>query len=320
MNSSVSVNNLIADCLEIHYFTDNGEHQIDAFALTKCSSNLLDIISVFSKKLNVNIKINTLALGEGGIKQWLKIVKEQEDKTAPITTEVIKYLVLSALGIVGFIGHEIYQYIREDHELADLKKEALIKYLEDSDIQNSEKLENKVSKLRSNFYESASKATNISSISFSSINTDGDTEYERNVNRASFPTFILTDNTLNPIDIEDATILITSPVIAKAKYNKWHGIYNNENIEFKMLSNEFKHLVQSGEVTFKNGFSINCFLRIYRSLNEKGEERITKYEVIRVNNYYNAEIVTETQEGKSYRKKKYIDNSQNLFTGIEKGF
>lgn len=132
--------NLTSECLEIHYYTDSGVHQIDAFALAKCSTDILNIIAAFCKELKVDIKVDTLALGEGGIKQWLKVVKEQEDKTAPITTEVIKYLVLSAIGVVGFIGHEVYQYIREDHQLNDLKKEAFIKYLSDAEYTQPEKL------------------------------------------------------------------------------------------------------------------------------------------------------------------------------------
>lgn len=310
----------LADCLEIHYYTENGVHQIDAFALAKCSTNVLNIISAFCKNLNVQVKVDSLALGEGGIKQWLKIVKQQEDKTAPITTEVIKYLVLSTLGVVGFFGHELYQYIREDKELSDLKKEALIKYLEDVDVPQSEKLENKVTVLRSNFYLSATNASNVTSIDFSSLNETGEVEYKKNISRTSFPSFIITDNSLDPIDIENASILITSPVIAKAKYNKWHGIYNGEDIEFRMLSNEFKYLIQSGDISFKNGFSINCFLRIYRSLNDKGEEKITKYEVIRVNSYFIADVLTETNEGRAHRIKKEVDASPNLFTGIENGY
>lgn len=306
-----------SECIEIHYYTDGGVHQIDAFALTKCSNNILNIISAFSKELKVSIKIDTLALGEGGIKQWLRIVKEQEDKTAPITTEVIKYLVLSAIGVVGFFGHELYQYIREDNELTELKKEAIIKYLSDNDFNQSEKFENQVTKLRSNFYESATSATNVSSIDFASLDEFGKMEYSKNVIRASFPTFIVTDDSLDPIDKDDVSIIITSPVITKGKYNKWHGIYNGEYIEFRMLSNEFKTLIQSREVTFQNGFTINCFLRIYRCLTDKGEERITKYEVIRVNSYFVSDIVTETNEGKVYRQKKEQDNAPNLFTGIE---
>lgn len=311
---------MLADCLEIHYYTENGEHQIDAFALSKCSNNVLNIITAFCKNLNVEVKVDSLALGEGGIRQWLKIVKQQEDKTAPITTEVIKYLVLSAIGVVGFFGHELYQYIREDKELTDLKKEALIKYLEDKNFHQSEKLENKVAVLRSNFYVSASNAQNVTSIDFSSLNGTGEIDYNKNIGRTSFSAFILTDNSLDPIDIEDASIRITSPVIAKAKYNKWHGIYNGEDIEFRMLSNEFKYLVQSGDISFKNGFSINCFLRIYRVLNDKGEEKITKYEVISVNSYFIADVSFETNEGKVHRHKKELDKSPNLFTGIENGF
>lgn len=52
-----------------------------------------------------------------------------------------------------------------------------------------------------------------------------------------------------------------------------------------MKSNEFKTLVQTGQVLFKNGSSINCHLLTHKKVNAEGEVKITGYEVILVNHY-----------------------------------
>lgn len=303
------------DCIEIHYVLDDKSHQMDAYALNKGTHEILSAINAFAKKLNVQLKVEAFALGEGGIREWLKIVKANEDKSAPITTEVVKYLVLSVFGVLGYAGVQIIDYIKEDHELNDLKKAVLIKYITD-ESPDLASLDNKVSKLRSNYYNAIQKSDNVDKVQFASLDNAGYVSFSREVPRGSFPAFILSDNLLEPKEVENAIIQITSPVIAKGDYNMWHGYYNGEFIAFKMLSNEFKTLVQQGEVSFKNGFSIQCLLRLTKSLMENGDERMSKYEVIRVDKYFISENEIETREGRVNRQKQTLRDAPNLFTNI----
>lgn len=289
---------------------------MDAFAINKCSFEVLRIISTIADKFNARLEIKALPYSEGGLIEWLKIVKKNEDKGAPITTEVIKYLVIGIFAIPAYIGTKIIDRIMDDDNLSDNQKTEYCQCIEDNNV-DFDSIENKVVKLRSNFYSAVEKDSNVNRIDFASYNHNSECTNSSSVSRASFPAFILSDNTLEPIDAEDAIIYITAPIIAKGSYQYWHGKYNGEDIKFKMASNEFKTMVQQGLVSFKNGFSINCLLRIHKALTENGDERIIKYEVIRVNNYFIDDRITETNEGRNHRIKKELDNAPNLFTGYE---
>ena len=71
--------------------------------------------------------------------------------------------------------------------------------------------------------------------------------------------------------------MVNTAVLKKGKY-KWSGIYNGEVIQFTMKSNEFKTLVQTGQIVFKNGSSINCHLLTHKKsmLKEKLESQGTR--------------------------------------------
>lgn len=77
-----------------------------------------------------------------------------------------------------------------------------------------------------------------------------------------------------------------------------------------MRSVEFKELVQSGQIVFKNGSAIVCVLVVKRKLDSEGNEKITGYEVLRVDSYELDGIPTETPEGKRKRQKEEADKQQ----------
>jgi hypothetical protein len=114
---------------------------------------------------------------------------------------------------------------------------------------------------------------------------------------------------LEPIEKDEAIIEIISPVLKKGNY-KWRGIYNGEPEEFNMKSNEFKTLIQNGEIEFKNGFSINCALTIRRKIDNEGNIKTVGYDVTRVNSHFLNGNPIETPEGKRYRKQKEADKLQ----------
>lgn len=138
------------------------------------------------------------------------------------------------------------------------------------------------------------------------------------INRINFKEFVLVTDELESEKIEDALIEIVSPVLKKGNY-KWRGVYNDATISFNMKSNEFKTLVQTGQVEFKNGSSINCLLEIKRRINNEGLIEITDYNIIRVDSYFEHNKTIETSEGNQYRKKVEADKNQmNLFNSENK--
>jgi hypothetical protein len=132
---------------------------------------------------------------------------------------------------------------------------------------------------------------------------------ENKIARASFNEYILSSNVLNPITDENAVIEIVSPVLKKGKY-KWTGIYAGEVIQFNMKSSEFKAMVQTGKIKFKNGSSVICKLVINRKIDNEGIVKVTGYDVVAVDKYYENDNPIETPEGKLRRQKKEADEKQ----------
>jgi len=100
--------------------------------------------------------------------------------------------------------------------------------------------------------------------------------------------------------------------LKKGKY-KWTGIYNGKVIQFAVKSNEFKTLVQTGVIAFKNGTSIKCELVIKRKLDAEGNEKIIGYEVWSVDATFENDKPIETPEGKRKRQKKEAEERQLTF-------
>ena len=91
---------------------------------------------------------------------------------------------------------------------------------------------------------------------------------------------------------------------------KWRGIYNGESLSFNMKSNEFKTLVQTGSIEFTNGSSIKCLLRVNKSIDSNGDEKITEYDILRVDEYFKNTQPVETPEGRKYRQSKEAEKMQ----------
>ena len=70
-------------------------------------------------------------------------------------------------------------------------------------------------------------------------------------------------------------------------------------------------------IPFKNGTNIECKLEITRKVNEFGEVVITGYTVPLVSKKHDGAIVTETNHGKTVRKKKEAEKQQlDLFGSL----
>lgn len=318
-------NNIYGNTLEIHYWFEDKTHTMNAFVQNRCEYEILGIIKEVSTLLGAEITIETQPFGEGGLKKWLKVVKKGEKKNATVTSAVIISLVTVLLTTpIAKISEKIIDKLFEDTELNELQKEKLrleIKELQDKSKNDIETIDfnNVIKKKKSNFYESLDKYPKVQKVSYrisdeEKVNSTKDVFIER----VKFKSYILTSDVLEPINIENAIIEIISPVLKKGKY-KWTGYFNGEPIPFYMKSNEFKTLVQTGNIEFKNGSSINCHLIIHKKIDNEGIEKIFKYEVIRVNEYFENDKPIETKEGRNYRKKKEADEKQyDLFNDKEK--
>ena len=306
------MNNLI----KLHYFTIDGDHFIDATNENKCSTEFLHFANIIAEIFDCEIKIEAVAINEGGFERIWNVICKNENKKAIITSTIISSVIASVLasGITGGCNR-IIDYITEDKELSELQKED---YRLSIELKRRELSENtRLAKRQSNFYENASKDERICAIELSSIPENGAPFSTPKVVRENFSNFILTSNELEPNTVENAVIEIISPVIQKGSYQVWRGRYEGNIIKFRMLSSEFLLKVYGGEIEFKNGFTINCNLLQFRRMNEAGEAYIYKQDVLLVHSYFVNDNPVETNEGRRYRQKKVLDNAPNLFTGIE---
>jgi len=311
---------LNGNTLELHYGLIDETHSMDAIVQNKCEYEFLGIIKEIAAIFNAEIIIETEPLAEGGLRRWFKIISKEESKKSTIKIALVVALTTGILitPITSSISKmtEIFiERIFEDKEIKKLEKEKLKLEIEklkrDSKI-NAEILgkNNTIKKRRSNFYEALDKYCKVKMISL--IIEDESKKImikEEKIDRVNFKEFILVSDDLEPQEIDGAVIEIISPVLKRGNY-KWMGIYKGEAIHFNMASKEFKTLVQTGKVEFKNGTSINCFLQIKKKVDNDAREKITAYDVVRVNHYFENETPIETPEGKRHRQKKEGEKNQ----------
>ncbi|OAV67758.1 hypothetical protein Barb4_02330 [Bacteroidales bacterium Barb4] len=208
--------------------------------------------------------------------------------------------------------------IKEDTETKELEQKKIEEEITNIKIDSELKLQRLskstvITKKKSNFYDALEKYPKVKQISITIEDNEKDiVTKEQIIHRSTFKDFILVSNNLDPIQVNDAIIEIISPVLKKGEY-KWKGIYEGKILSFTMKSNEFKTKVQAGKIEFKNGFSIKCLLEIKRIIDNNGYEKITDYNIIRVNEYFENDKPIETQEGKKYRQKQKADERQYKF-------
>ncbi|MBO4874642.1 MAG: hypothetical protein J5542_04980 [Bacteroidales bacterium] len=312
-----------ANTIELHYWFKDDSHTMDANVFNQCEHEILDIINELVNKLQVNIGIEVEPLGEGGLKTWLRFIGEQKNAIkiaftlylfsevllTPLTT-TLEYVTTKAID--SFFEDDEIKALEKEKKKADLEYDIAKTKLQTQKLCDSID-ENKIKKKRSNFFETASKCKKIDKISITltdSNKTQNPTSKE--VLSPDFSKYIMTSDDVEPDNDENAIIEIVSPVLKKGKY-MWTGIYNNIVIQFKMKSSEFMTLVQSGQIPFKNGSSIQCHLITNKKINSDGNVKITSYEVISVDKYFMNDTPIETPEGKRNRQKREAEKMQMEF-------
>ena len=318
MNSTLTI--LDVETIELHYWLNDGTHTMDAYIFNKCEYEFLGIANELSKALRLSVKIEVEPIGEGGVKAWFKFEKKTKDA---LKLAFLIFLLTDILGAplkttLEYLTKHVLEMVFEDPEIKKLEKEKKIAELE-LDIAKAkvetEQLckdidENKIKKKRSNYYETASQSKKIEKITV--IATDAGKEWDyvkKDVMAVDFKQFVMTSDDIEPDIDENAIIEIISPVLKKGKY-PWVGIYKGEVIQFKMKSNEFKGMILTGQVPFKNGSSITCLLVTNKRIDNEGNIKITGHEVTEVYNFFENDSPIETPEGRRKRQKREAEERQ----------
>lgn len=307
--------------VEVHYWFNDSSHLMDAYIQNKCEYELLGILKEISTTFKIKINVETEPFENGGLKRWFRITSHEKTSIKiAIVTALLTTIIVTPISttITKFMEERIIK-IFEDSEVKDLEKLKLkleIEKLKQETGNNIQTLErnNIINKKKSNFYDLLDKYPKIDQVSFTLSDKNKNPLQHKTIDRGTFKDFILSSDKLEPEFYDDTIIEIISPVLKKGNY-KWKGIYNGESISFRMKSKEFKELVLRGDVQFKNGTSINCSLTVHKIIDNEGLEKIINIDVHRVNHYFESERPIETQEGRTHRKKKELQNQQlSLFT------
>jgi hypothetical protein len=311
---------LNASALELHYWFNDNSHTMNAFIQNRCELEFLGIISEIAAAFGTEIVIETEPFGDGGIIPWIKIKTNLDERSSVLKVAIVTALVTGVLvtPITTALSkgtEALIEKIFEDEAKTNRATEKEKLELEELklNVELKRQLLHKnmvISKKKSNFYEILDKYPKVTQVSIVIQDKNRKRVSEENfVRKDKFKEFILVTDKLEPDYTDNAIIEIISPVLKKGDY-KWRGIYNGETVSFTMKSNEFKALVQTGKIEFKNGSSINCLLKIDKKMNNEGIEQISGYTIKRVNNYFENETPIETPEGKIHRQKREADESQ----------
>lgn len=333
MIESVEINSL-----ELHYWFTDKTHTMNAFIQNKCEYEFLGILKEIAKTFDADLIIETEAFGEGGMLRKFNLSSKKPDN---LTT--LKVTIVTALAIGIFVTplttsvlkttEHIIDKIFEDEELKTIEKNKLQSATEkdkaeiekvkaetenlklDAELKRQKLNDNSlIKKKKSNFYEELENYSKVNQFSIKAKNANKKSlEEEKFIERDKFKEFILISDNIDAEVINNAIIEIITPVLKKGNY-KWIGIFNGETVIFTMKSNEFKTLVQTGKINFKNGSTIDCYVEVRRKINNEGIEQIVGYDIVRVNNYYENDKPVETPEGRSYRKKLEADKRQLKIT------
>ena len=322
---------LEAKTLEIHYYLNDGSHAIDAKAFYACQQELVGLIEFIAKQLNAHTQIKTTAeKKEGGVIEFLEFISENigvlpllgayiGGLVSPGLKEIVKQRLVHWNTESMKSDEEKYlEQLRRQEEELKLKKS--IASLKESDQQkiSNEKTEKAIQKRRSRFYTSAKSVENIDRIEFG-LKADPSSDsyaWRIGVGRNEFDDYINLSTEINPIDDLEAQIEVVAPVLKKGNI-KWKGIYEKNEISFKILDRDFLEDVLKRQVTFSNGSTLHCVLQIEQEIDIEGEIKPTCYNVLEVTGV----SITDIPQSHSPRKKKKalpLDNSLYLFPELYK--
>lgn len=296
---------------ELHYYLKDNSHAMNAFVRNKAEKDFLEVVKSIGELLDSELKIETEAYQEGGLKEVIIIG-----------------------GIVfGFLSPSINDIITH-YATRDTQEEALDKKINEARLTNLEldnqqkrlELQEKIDKTLndklvqkyiSNFYKKIDAYEKVEKIGYKSLENNED---EYIVERKDFKSFILHNDTTISED-DDAMIEIISPVLKEGKYN-WRGRYKNDKIDFSMADSKFKQEVIEGKHKFSSGSLINCHLEIKVTFDEFEDEKSRNYRVLQVLGTKELELgeLKLREAGKKRKYQKWTKEHQGgLFDDIKNG-
>lgn len=294
--------------LGIHYYFDDDSHSMNAFIRNQMEKNYLDIITEIARILGAEVKIESQAREEGGVKENIIIIL--------LAGNLLSYFAPSINDIVTYYATGGYERDKLENRLKELQieryeieNEVEKQKLQDLIKNKSKELyeSQKIRRSFSNFYKKAKQYEKLTQIGYKGSKDD-----EIIIKRDEFGYFVLDTSSDVEFD-DDASIEIISPVLKEGKF-KWKGIYKGEKIDFSMVDRDFKKSVIEKKHNFENGSTIISKLEIKNTFDELGEKaKNTSYRVEKVYGIIKNDIIIKTNAGRKKDKKIAESNERSLF-------
>lgn len=294
--------------LGIHYYFDDDSHSMNALIRNQMEKNYLDIITEIARILGAEVKIESQAREEGGIKENIIIFL--------LAGNLLSYFAPSINDIVAYYATGGYERDKLENRLKELQieryeieNEVEKQKLQDLIIEKTNNLyeSQKIRRSFSNFYKKAKQYEKLIQIGYK-----GSKDNEIIIKRDEFGYFVLDTSNDTVID-DEASIEIISPVLKEGKF-KWKGIYKGENIDFSMGDYGFKKSVIEKKHNFENGSTIISRLEIKNTYDEFGEKtKNTSYRVAEVYEIIKKDITLKTNAGRKKDKRIAQSQERSLF-------
>lgn len=299
--------------IELHYHLDKeGFHEMDAQIHNRCEAHILDAINHLADIFDENISLDVSALDKGGLIEKLKITLRNA------TTKSVFLIMVGAL-----VKHFISPSTSLDDSQKLLNRAEIIQKIKEGHFTDSE-IEyvisgdaNFVSK-KSKYYKELDKEPHVVCLSCSTYgkNCPNEAVVNNSIDKKDFHKQVIKNTTKTDTqNYIGTTVLVIAPVLSKGSQAKWKGVFNNEEIHFKIDDKEFLQQVYNKEVGFTIGTSLKCDVRVISNIvyDICGDISTEKKEIIisNVQSWFDGEIFCH--QTKRYKRKKIEDSQLPLF-------
>ena len=246
--------------IDLHYFMDDEQrHEMDASIHNKCEASMIQVLNHLGDLFGEDIQIDVSALGEGGLIDKFKIV---------FKSEAFKNLFMLLAG--ALINHFICVSPSLDESEKQLNRAELLKKIKEGDFTEEDILflvkgDPDILTNRNKYYSELVKEPHVTSVSCSSYNrrTPNVKLSEASISKSDFSRQIIKGSTNSVTsNYSNTSVLVVSPVLLKSSQAKWKGIFNGEEINFKIVDKEFLKQVYAKEIGFTTGTILNCDLKV----------------------------------------------------------
>ncbi|RVT78479.1 hypothetical protein EOD40_04380 [Flavobacterium sufflavum] len=296
-----------ANQIQVHYYFSDTSHGFEALVRNECEKELLNLYYEIAKSLDLKILVQSEPPKEGGFIEIWKFLGDNGSQISLIVSVIT--LLISRIPVEN---KKLTQLQIENLELDNELKKAELKELHLKSLQEEDLNEELIKKVveylavnykitwrRSNFYKKVSSYKRINKISTQRLYNDSPIGTDREVQRGQFYNFTLLTDDLPETEPNEVKIDLISPVLKPGKFY-WKGFLNKDIINFEMLDNTFKTMIQNGEIPLNNKVVINTLLVQNRKIDEDGHVKVTKYTVKLVIDYDIKGLTIITPEGQKY--------------------